>query len=671
MANNMSKAKTKNKNVKQYYAQKYQEAQYLQQNGHLNKAEKLYLELLKDFPEHPDCLHYLGLIYFQKGNLQKAEDNFKKSIKSNNNPTYLSNFALLANHQKKHDEAIKLLLEAVRLKPDYSEAWFNLGCTYSETGDMQASEDAYLKAIDSNNNYIKALFNLACVQESLGKSNEAKLTIDRITNLKPDSTNLYYTLGLALSRLNIKDNTTKAIEYFSKAISDNPDSIETYRALASLYIESNSVEKALELYERIVPNEPDYQELNLEYAHCLVKTGKTRKAENIFNDILNNNHDDLVALNGIATINRYAGKFSEAEDIYKKILDKDKNNINAYYGYSKCRKFTNDDEETINQLEIVINDKPGYLGYFTLGKIYNDLKIYDKAIEYYRKANNIRDIKINFDKTEHTNRVNSIIEVFNTEFVDQFKQYGVQSDLPVFILGTPRSGTTLIEQIISSHSRVYGAGELDYIKQIAYEKPVNSNLLKSYPERMNGLTGSIIDRDASIYLEEINKLMADNEIIRITDKMPGNFMYIGYIFIMFPNAKIIHAQRNPVDTCLSIYFQNFNSGHKYAFNLENLVFWYKEYIRLMKHWKTMYGEKILDVNYDDVVNDSEKSAKRMIEYCDLEWEEQCVSFHESKRTIHTSSNWQVKQPIYKTSQQRWRKYEDFIPELIDGLSELM
>ena len=535
---------------------------------------------------------------------------------------------------------------------------------------MKLAEDAYLQSIRIDNTNIKALFNLACVQEELAKDNALQITIDTLVNLKPTSSNHSYTLGLALSRLGSGRYTNKAIEYFKKAINDNPSSIETYRALASLYVESNSLEKAYELYQRINITELDYRDLLLEYANCLVHINQIDKADAIYESILKKEEDNITACNGKAMIYRLTGKFESAEMIYRDVIKRDKLNYIAYYGLSQCKKFIDKDKDkdVYEQLEKYLDKKSNSLALFSLGKIYNDLENYKKAASYYKKANQVKNKKINFDKTAHENRIESIIRIFSTQFKEDVKSYGNSSDLPIFILGAPRSGTTLVEQIISSHPKVFGAGELDYIKQIAYEKDIAQNDRQNFPEKVLTLTN--IKRDAEIYLDKISKLSSDRNIIRITDKMPVNFMYLGYILSMFPNAKIIHLKRHPIDTCLSIYFQNFNTEHKYSFNLSNLVFWYRKYHDLMIYWKNLYGDKILSINYNDVVDNYEKTAKSMIEYCCLEWDESCLTHYKSSRIIHTSSQWQARQPIYKTSKERWRNYAQYFPELVEGLSGL-
>ena len=634
----------------------------------MNEAKKLYLELLELAPEHPDVLHYLGLIDFQQGNLDEAERLFKKSIHLNKNPIHLSNYALFAQHQKDYKKSIQLLKNAIELKPDYSSAWFNLGCIYSQLADFESAEEAYLSAIKIDKANIKALFNLASTQEILNKNDEVKLTIEKLLAVKSTSKNHYHTLGLALSRLKGKEYIPRAVDCFKKALTENPESIETYRALASMYVECNSPEKAYELYKKIDIDQLDHRDLSLEYANCLVDVNKVKKAEQIYKKILDKEKNNLDALNGKANVYSLSGKFEDAEIIYKDIIRHDKLNYSAYFGLSNCKKFTEDDVKIFQQLEENVKIKKNSKAFFSLGKIYNDLKDYEKAAFYYKEANELRNKRMDFNREEYTKWIDSIESIFNKKFRENTTSYGNPSELPIFILGAPRSGTTLVEQIIANHEKVFGAGELPYIKMIAHDKYLDANEREKFPEKI--LNYNNINRDAEIYLDKIHSICNDDSAIRITDKMPGNFTYLGYILSMFPNAKIIHLNRHPVDTCLSNYFQNFNSEYKYSFDIENLIFWYRRYYDQMVYWKNLYDDKILSVNYNDIIDDAENISKLIIKHCNLEWDENCLKHHQSNRTIHTASQWQARQPIYKSSKERWRNYEKYFPELIDGLSDL-
>jgi len=666
--------KSKTKVLNREHIEKFQKAQRLQQTGYLAEAEKTYQEILKDIPDNPDCIHFLGLLFFQKGDLDKAEINYKKSIELDQNPTYLNNYALLAYYKKDYKAATDLLLESIKLKSDNVEAWYNLGCIYSDTGELSSSEDAYKRVIQYNSKHIKALFNLLCVQENLDKTVDAKKTIDLIMAFKPSSPEQYYSLAIAISRLNIHDNMQLAVDYLRQAISENPQSIEAHRALATLHVERNSIEKAREIYEQIIKKEPNFQQINLEYANCLAKTGELEKASKIFNEILKNDKNNLIALNGIANNHRLVGNFQEAEKIYQDIIKRDSNNIAAYSGLSNCGKFSDKNADIIKNMEKIILKKSDATGYFALGKIHDDLKDFEKAIGYYRKGNHLKNKRVKFNEEQYQERIDSIINIFDKSFITKIQTEDNLPIKPIFILGAPRSGTTLVEQILSSHTKVFGAGELGYIKHISSGKYSDNVKTKLYPERFLDNTDedfSFVRNDAETYLNKVQQFIDDKNIIIITDKMPGNYEYLGYIFSMFPNCKVINTKRDPIDTCLSIFFQNFHSGHKYAFDLDNLVIWYKEYDRLMNHWLSLFDEKILTVNYESIINNTEEIVRDIISYSNLEWQDECLQFHKSKRAVNTASNWQVKQPIYKTSNQKWKNYEKFIPELIDGLSDFV
>ena len=498
--------KLKIQNSQKYYTNKFQKAQRLQQTGHLAEAERSYQEILRDIPDNPDCIHFLGLLFFQKGELDKAETNYKRSIELTQNPTYLNNYALLAYHRKDYKKAVELLQDSIKLKSNNAEAWYNLGCIYSDTGDLNNSEEAYLNVIKYNDKHIKALFNLVCVQEKLDKKEDAKKTVAMIMAFQPSSPEQYYSLAIAISRLNIQDSHKLAVDYLREAISKNANSIEAYRALATLHIEHNHIEKAKEIYEQIIEKEPNFQQLNLEYASCLVKTGEIDKSAKFFNKILENDRNNVAAINGIADGHRLRGNFIEAKKIFEDIIKKDKNNIAAYIGLSNCEKFTDKNDNFLKKMKTLVNKKPNVAGYFALGKIYDDLKSYDNAIVNYRKGNELKNQRIRFNKEKYIEKIDSIINIFNKKFIEQLQSNSNPSKQPIFILGSPRSGTTLVEQIISSHSDVFGAGELNYIKDIAVGKHQNEYM--SFPNRFQNNQNhdiSFVKSDAEHYLNMTKK----------------------------------------------------------------------------------------------------------------------------------------------------------------------
>ena len=646
----------------------YLQAQQLQQQGYLGEAEKLYREILAHAPDQPDALHYLGLVYMEKGDDKQAESYIKRSLTLTNNPVYFGNYGFFLTRQRKHEAAIEQYKKALELQPNYAEGWFNLGVSYSALGNLTAAEEAYEKAISFNNNYVKAMHNLACVQEAQGKSAEAQETIKKIQAIVPDTADIYYKLGLAFQLLGGNANTHKAYEYFRKALEIEPSSLEFRIAYARLLSNSNYIEAALDEYRNVLNVEPDYQNVRIEYGLNLIRDNQIKMAEEELSMILKKSPDNISAMIGTGNIQGIKGNFSDAETIYNRILTLDKYNERALFGIVNNRKMTDKDNNLIKTLQQVSTKNNNSVSWYALGKIYNDLDDYDSAFDAYKKANVIKNSRIDYNRIEHSGYVDKIISVFTRDFVESRQINGNPSGLPVFIVGTPRSGTTLTEQIISSHPLVAGAGELKYIGQLAVNRISNQHSEEKYPERIFKLTPEVIQKEAGIYLEKIKEYQERDGILRITDKMPGNFLYIGYILILLPQARIIHCQRNPLDACLSMYFQNFQSSHQYSFDLENLGHWYKDYLRLMEHWNRIAGDRILNIDYDGTVNATEVTARKLIEFCGLEWDEKCLEFYKSKRDIRTASLWQARQPIYKTSLERWKRYDNHIGVLKEILA---
>ena len=242
----------------------------------------------------------------------------------------------------------------------------------------------------------------------------------------------------------------------------------------------------------------------------------------------------------------------------------------------------------------------------------------------------------------------------------------VHSDRPVFIVGMVRSGTTLVEQILSSHPDVYGAGELPDITEITRALPGFLGTGDRYPECLPKLTPEAADVMARRYLDRLTQIAPKAR--RVTDKLPGNFMYLGLIEFLFPGARIIHCMRDPVDTCLSAYFQDFSNNHPYAYDLSNLGAFYRGYLKLMAHWRKVIHLPLLEIKYEDLISDQERVTRSLVEFCGLEWDNRCLQFHETKRFVGTASHDQVNRPLYRESIQRWKNYERHLEPLLAALN---
>jgi Sulfotransferase family len=300
--------------------------------------------------------------------------------------------------------------------------------------------------------------------------------------------------------------------------------------------------------------------------------------------------------------------------------------------------------------------------HYALGNIFHDTKSFISAFEHYLKANTLKRKTITYDSQNHSGLVDRLIETYSENYFQEKTVYGSDSDLPVFIVGMPRSGTTLVEQIVSSHPQVYGAGELSFLENIERKIADQFEASNPYPECMTLCNNSTVNNFSVAYLKKSGSYSHDAK--RITDKMPDNFLRVGLIKSLFPNSHIIHCQRNAMDTCTSIFLNHFVRGIDYAFDLTELGQYYLDYERLMAHWRSLFPSEIFEVKYEALVMNQESVSRQLIDYLGLEWDDRCLEFYKNKRAVRTASNLQVRKPMYNNSINRWQRYEEQLKPLI-------
>ncbi len=344
------------------------------------------------------------------------------------------------------------------------------------------------------------------------------------------------------------------------------------------------------------------------------------------------------------------------------------------YLLTRYQKYTNPDDADITVLKDLLGrPDPGrdnaILLHFALGKIYDDLARHQLAWHHYQLANQLKRDSLGVGWIATGIELHRYRRIFQPSLFKRFaRAASCPSELPVFIVGMPRSGTTLVEQICASHSLAQGRGELKKITQLIKDLPDRCKGQAPYPECLLTATPSLLYDLAQQYVAELaTGLPAGTS--RIIDKMPANFQELGLITILFPQARIIHCRRDPLDTCLSNYFQNFEEGNECSYDLETLAFYYRKYLERMALWETVLAIKIHTVQYEALVSNPEAESKALIEFLGLDWEPGCLDFHQSRRNVQTSSDWQVRQPIYRQSVGRWKSYEPYIGELIQGLGK--
>jgi hypothetical protein len=300
--------------------------------------------------------------------------------------------------------------------------------------------------------------------------------------------------------------------------------------------------------------------------------------------------------------------------------------------------------------------------HLALARHYDRRRQYVRAFEHLQIGNATRFKNHPFDSIAHSRAVDRLIAACGSEAVAPYPSPSAHSKRPIFIVGMPRSGTTLVEQIFAAHSQVAAGGELPTIMNIAAQIGGASD---AYPEAMRELDGDSLSRFARQYLEKLEAVSAGGA--RVTDKMPFNFMHLGLIAALFPDAAIIHCRRSAADTCLSCYFTSFNEELQFASELSALGRYWLDYERLMHHWHRVLPVKILDVDYERLVTDTEATVRQMLDFCELAWEPACMHFFNIDRGVRTPSRWQVRQPIYPQSVGRWRHYERQLRPLLDAL----
>ncbi|MCZ6837904.1 MAG: sulfotransferase [Alphaproteobacteria bacterium] len=365
------------------------------------------------------------------------------------------------------------------------------------------------------------------------------------------------------------------------------------------------------------------------------------------------------------------GRFDEVRTAYKQAIAVKPSFPAPYKNLAHGRRVTPDDG-LIERIQGVLAkdtlpDRDRSVFNFALGKCFNDIQDYDAAFRHYEIANELSGKSRGFDLATLTDEFDRLISTFTPEFFEAQTSPGSDSERPVFILGMPRSGTTLVEQIIASHPLVFGAGGLMTINRVSWNLPAALKSGTPYPECVALMDEKLVEKVASGCLKELGELSDD--AARVTDKMPNNFRHVGLIARLFPRARIIHCQCNPMDICLSCYFLDFRGRLDFAYDLTHLGQYYRQYERLMAHWKKVSPIPILDVRYEDLIADPENVSRRMIDYCGLEWDDACLAHDETERPVMTASHWQARQPIYQTSVERWRRYETHLGPLKAALSD--
>lgn len=564
----------------------------------------------------------------------------------------------------------RLLLEKF---PDSGIVWKLFGLSLQLQGKDALS--ALQKAAELLPGDAEAHANLAGVLRAHGQLERAVESGRRAVQMRPDFAEAHNNLGVSLKDLGQFD---EAVASFRRAIRIKPKFAEGYNNLGGALKELKKFEDAATNYRRALQLKPGFAEAHGNLGIVLIELGQTDEAEASFRLALEIDPDCYEALLGMGSVAMEKGGMAEAEEVLRKAVKIKPNQMEARYLLAAVKKVKVDDENMAALVAVDDAVRSGTLRMlrseslialnFSLGKCFNDTGDYDRAFSYFSEGCKLKRATLEYGAENMTEFVSDIIKVFDRVTIERLRGGGNSSSLPIFVLGMMRSGTTLTEQIIASHRDVYGAGELPDLMALAQRCVAGKK--GEFPDNIIELKQSDLGRLAEDYLVGLQQRAPDAK--RITDKMPANFFLVGLIHLMLPNAKIIHVKRNPVDTCLSCFTINFKMEQAQTYDLTELGRYYVDYARLMEHWRTVLPVgAFLDVQYEDIVADPEAQARRLLDFCGLDWDEACIDFHKNKRSIRTASVTQVRQPIYKSAVERWRSYEKFLGPLLNELGNLV
>ena len=545
--------------------------------------------MLEKFPKSSKLLNIKGIAHHGLAEFDKAINCYENALIAN--PSYGEAYNNMGNTFKikgNIDRAIESFKKAIVLKPEFAEAYNNMGVTYQASGENSLAILQFQKAINIKIDFVDAYINKGNAFRVVGDLNSSIKQFQKVLEIAPNSADAFFSMGLTLRDQGFFE---EAIINFKNAITIKPEHFEAYNFMGNALKSVGRTERAISIFEKALCIKEDFFEIHRHLAYS----------------------------------KKYDGSEAQIETLLK---------LRERPGLS------NEDQININ---------------FTLAKIYDDLKKYEKSFLFLVEGNRLRKNQLRYNINDDIELFNSLKARFKDHNLKEMvldNAYDTNKVTPIFIMGMPRSGTTLIEQIISSHSKVYGAGELNFLS-----KSVELNDLVNVDFTDHSLT-----EFRNYYFEQL-KTLETNQMF-ITDKMPLNFRWCGFILKAIPEAKIIHVTRDRMATCFSLFKSYFSStGNRYAYELKDIADYYNLYQELMEFWSLNFPEKIYELNYDHLTEYPQKEIEDVIKFTGLKWEDQCLDYQKNVRPVMTLSKTQVREKIYQGSSQKWKNYEEFLGDI--------
>jgi tetratricopeptide (TPR) repeat protein len=673
--------------------------------GRLPAAEALCRDILRARPDCAPALHLLGIIAYQAGNLPAAIDLVRRATVADGGvalyhcnlgemcrlagqteaalaagrraltidprlPQANNNVGILHYERDEFDDAVAHYRRALELAPNYAEAWSNLGNALRAQKKYDEALIAYRQARQLRPDYADAINNMGTALREMGRLTEAESTYRHALALKPNDPGVLNNLVLALKDAEQFD---EAIELLTRSLAADANNVKTLTYLALVRLEQKRVPDAEIAAQRALLLAPGEPEAISAMGLVRFEQQKPDEALALFRRAVALKPGVADTHNNIGNILKEDGQLAAARAEYERAIELDPREAAYYFNLADAKKFTEGDahlaamEGLVARADALPDTARSRLS-FALSKAYDDLGRHDDAFRWMREGNALKRRRVGYDEARTLAHFDRMRAIFDRRLIEA-KAGGCDSTLPVFVVGMPRSGTTLIEQILASHPDVHGAGELDdFSRLVDRMHDAGGNALR-YPDDMPAVTAGQLRELGNAYAEGLRARAPDAK--RVTDKMPANFVFLGLIHLALPHARIIHVMRDPRDTCLSCYSKLFSAPQDFTYDLGELGRYYCKYAELMDHWRAVLPKgRVLDIRYEDVIADLETSARRIVGHCGLDWDPACIAFHKARRPVRTASASQVRRPIYRTSEGRWREYRDHLGPLLASLGDL-
>jgi tetratricopeptide (TPR) repeat protein len=477
-----------------------------------------------------------------------------------------------------------------------------------------------------------------------------------------------------LAAVAVKHKKLEDAEVFlQRAVTIAPDYARLWLELTDAQLQRDRLEEAIESASRLVELTPDIAESHITLGNALARADRAEAASEAYSAALDVAHGHPGAMSGLAQQLKTLGQQEEAIEVHRENILRNPTNAEPYWSLANMKTFRFTDQEIDRMESLVLREDLDDLAQVqlsnALGFAHEGRRDFDRAFAYFRRGNDKRRESEIYDPVELEVATSRNIDVFCQEFISRIEGHGATDSSPIFIVGLPRSGSTLIEQILASHSQVEGTHELADLPIVVRSIPKPKPGRDRYPDNLPGMQAPMWKKIGRQYLERTAQFRSDAP--RFIDKNPNNFMYAGLIHLAMPNARIINARRHPMDSCFGSYKQLFASGQPFTYDLTEIGEYYVQYQRLMDHWHTVMPGRILDVDYEEVVADLETQVRRLLDYCGLPFEAGCLEFYRTERAVKTASSEQVRQPIYASSVDLWKNYEPHLSELAEVLEPVL